>query len=998
MRYAFVLILVAGALQSVAQQIIYVNKWATAPGNGTTWETAFPDLQQALTVAAGTSGQKEIWVARGEYIPTQGLDRTATFNIPSQTLLFGGFIGNEPNKETRDWRSNRTVLSGDLGVQFDYADNSYHVVTARNSDNTSGLDGFIVKYGNANGTAGSSHYNSGGGLLIVNTSSFTGPVINHCEFYENYAVLYGGGVVTISDGAAVAAQITNSYFFGNQSATGAGTANHKVTGNNTTSYINCVFSTNHASGNGGGMSNTGADVSVINCTFSKNNSVSDGGAIYNSATTTTSIKNSILWKNFKGTVESSSVYNQIHNSSATPVVKNSIVQGGYGSSADKNINADPRFETDPSFEGKYPRTSAIQAGWADRKYENFLRFDGTPLPSAWPYYTYKDHTYNKLYLVGETLQIIELSNLNASNIPISSLYYSFPFNFGKTQRIERSIHTETNRIYFAEHYNRGLYHVNRATGVMTAADPMAGEPETSLVTQLYDLVVDDVNNLLYAAVFYYNSSAVFSFYGMLELDLSTGTKRWITETSSPVALSTVPLLDPGENWGIWRLYLDEPNNTLYFSTGAGVWWWNRSTNATGLINTAGGISLASGSPNLPSNITTGMFMDNVENKFYIGTHAGLFVWNRNDNTSRVYDTSNTALTDNIINTISKDDTRNLIHVASEWGGFLTINTVTGEQRYYAQDQGHETHPQILGTSISSSYYDSVDEKLYVSINSPGGVWIWDYKNLVPDYGNLRLGDGSPAIDQGDPAAVPSGIVTDINGNSRFVDYASIQADNSLDLGAHEKTFTCQPPQGSFAFEKTNHTVVFSSTIQNPESGCNFTYNWDFGDGQTSSEANPTHVYATPGTYEVSMEIDVTCGSCPPAQITDESSVVIETSLCGSIFCDPTGKVSIGTPFPAVGYKLSVSGKIIAEGAKVVMQSKWPDYVFSTGYELMTFAALKEYIEKNHHLPGFPDANTVSREGIDVGEMSTLLLKKTEELTLYLLQLDDRLKKIERETK
>ncbi len=61
---------------------------------------------------------------------------------------------------------------------------------------------------------------------------------------------------------------------------------------------------------------------------------------------------------------------------------------------------------------------------------------------------------------------------------------------------------------------------------------------------------------------------------------------------------------------------------------------------------------------------------------------------------------------------------------------------------------------------------------------------------------------------------------------------------------------------------------------------------------------------------------------------------------------------------------------------------------------MPLPDLKKYIDTNHHLPGVPDATAVNKAGVDVAETSAMILKKTEELTLYLLQLDERLKALE----
>jgi hypothetical protein len=73
-------------------------------------------------------------------------------------------------------------------------------------------------------------------------------------------------------------------------------------------------------------------------------------------------------------------------------------------------------------------------------------------------------------------------------------------------------------------------------------------------------------------------------------------------------------------------------------------------------------------------------------------------------------------------------------------------------------------------------------------------------------------------------------------------------------------------------------------------------------------------------------------------------------------------------------------------------SEWSDYVFEPDYKLMPLNELKEFIERNKHLPGMPSANEVASKGIDVAEMNALLLKKIEELTLYVLELKKEIEK------
>ncbi len=119
-----------------------------------------------------------------------------------------------------------------------------------------------------------------------------------------------------------------------------------------------------------------------------------------------------------------------------------------------------------------------------------------------------------------------------------------------------------------------------------------------------------------------------------------------------------------------------------------------------------------------------------------------------------------------------------------------------------------------------------------------------------------------------------------------------------------------------------------------------------------------------------------------------------TQLCNGLFCDVNGGVGVGTQIIPTGYRMSVKGKVMAEGVKVDLQSAWPDYVFESSYKLPEIAALKKYINVNKHLPNMPSAEEVEKEGMDVADINTKLLEKIEELTLYLIQMEERVKQVE----
>lgn len=110
-----------------------------------------------------------------------------------------------------------------------------------------------------------------------------------------------------------------------------------------------------------------------------------------------------------------------------------------------------------------------------------------------------------------------------------------------------------------------------------------------------------------------------------------------------------------------------------------------------------------------------------------------------------------------------------------------------------------------------------------------------------------------------------------------------------------------------------------------------------------------------------------------------------TVMCTNENGESLGNLAIGTT-DAKGYKLAVAGKIISEEVVVKLQSNWPDYVFEDDYKLPSLTEVALYVKKNKHLPDMPSAGEVESDGVKLSEMNRLLLKKVEELTLYLIEL------------
>ena len=100
----------------------------------------------------------------------------------------------------------------------------------------------------------------------------------------------------------------------------------------------------------------------------------------------------------------------------------------------------------------------------------------------------------------------------------------------------------------------------------------------------------------------------------------------------------------------------------------------------------------------------------------------------------------------------------------------------------------------------------------------------------------------------------------------------------------------------------------------------------------------------------------------------------------------TGKVLIGKTSSQSNsdYILDVAGKIRAD--KVIVNTTGADFVFDETYPLMSLSELEKNINENKHLPEIPSAAEMQQNGMSLGETNTLLLKKIEELTLYIIDI------------
>jgi len=276
----------AAAVQ--AQTILYVDDDAPAGGDGTTWNKAYRDLQEALDTCRAEwidgATQLEIRIAEGTYTPDGGtFDRAKFFDLaisvtsgmPLMLFLKGGFAGvGESNPDDRDVERHVSVMSGDLMHDdgpggLNRLDNSYSVFRAWDCYNGVTLDGLTIS-----GTSASPDGKRSGNV-VENYSS--GAPLRGCAFVD----------CVLSDNRCAAAPFTIRAGglsllrcrVLNNSAEGATRAGAiEYTSHYPVLAESCVFVGNHG-GSGGALNTGSADTKIRACSFIANRAETDGGAV-----------------------------------------------------------------------------------------------------------------------------------------------------------------------------------------------------------------------------------------------------------------------------------------------------------------------------------------------------------------------------------------------------------------------------------------------------------------------------------------------------------------------------------------------------------------------------------------------------------------------------------------------------------------------------------------------------------------------------------------------
>jgi len=333
-----------------AATIWYVDASAPAGGDGTSWATAYRDIQSAINSASGiwiicTSPPSQVWVKAGTY------NLNAQIIVNKVVAIYGGFDGTETTLSQRDWQNNTTIINGNKSVRCFEVSTFCEIngLAIENGSASSGAgiyidaDPVFCSFGNyylspriRNCTI---RYNTastaGGGIYVIDSD----PVIENCTFYGNSGGS-GGAIYHISASPAI-----EKCIFHDNESTLPGSLGGGAIGGYSRDYptgalvtiTNCLFCDNHSESWGGAISYNEVYPTITNCTFSLNSADITGGAFHgNMYSEAPKIHNSICWQDTPDELD-------IVTASGYLDVSYCDVQGGWTGPGSHNIDANPDF-------------------------------------------------------------------------------------------------------------------------------------------------------------------------------------------------------------------------------------------------------------------------------------------------------------------------------------------------------------------------------------------------------------------------------------------------------------------------------------------------------------------------------------------------------------------------------------------------------------------------------------------------------------------------------
>jgi hypothetical protein len=296
---------------------------------------------------------------------------------------------------------------------------------------------------------------------------------------------------------------------------------------------------------------------------------------------------------------------------------------------------------------------------------------------------------------------------------------------------------------------------------------------------------------------------------------------------------------------------------------------------------------------------------------------------------------------------------NLQHQGSSQSAFMLHNAKVDASENYLW---HAAHSSFGSRGIVMRYYDGITFYADAVATIAGQTFTPTARMFIGNNGNVGIGTSTPG----------SSYKLDVNG--------TINAAGILINGA------------PFAGGGSQWTTSESNIYYNTSGYVGIGTSSPSGKLNVYNSGGPTRVViGNPNTGNGGFTSLIIGTSADANGYSSIYSIKSSGSLYGDIILNEfDGNVGIGTASPDA--KLAVKGQVHAQEVKVDLNGAVaPDYVFEKDYKLTSLEEIKNYIDQNKHLPEVPSAKEMEKNGVQLGEMNMLLLRKIEELTLHLIE-------------
>jgi FOG: PKD repeat len=787
-------------------KILYVDANSPAEtGNGYSWSQAFKTLDQALAIQK-CMDIDEIRVASGVYYPStsRGCENCSSareyyFLMNTDFELRGSY---NPSTGLQDYNS-PSILNGDLGVIGDLTDNAYHVLMTQGLTEQAIIDGFVIQNGNASGTSN------------ITVASFSNP-----PYQGN-----GGGIYNDMSNAI----FSNVYLYNNSANNGGGGMINMF---ESPKLVNVVFANNHSNTNGGGLYNYFSGPTLINNTIYGNTAI-EGGGVYNDHNVSESVvptfHNTVLYNNGSDITN----YLTIINDNSSHNFSENYTGNGFESLSESPFIDSFNFIGDDFIagtidDGLVPSliSPLINAG---NNVHNSLNTDITGNDrfnddiidvGAYEYNNCLTYASGVIYV-----------DANASGANNGSSWADALISLDEAL-IEAKSCNSIAEILVAG----GVYKPNTSRG---CTDCTTAREAYFLIDQ--DIILKGGYNPATGEIDF-NTPTILS--GDIGSDSNSDNVYHVLITQGLTAKSVIDgfnIVDGNAN-GIGSNFINSVS--LLKNYGGGIYNMNSSPTFQNIVVSNNASSFAGG----------GIYnQNNSHSKFVNSIISG----NKSGSGGGMH---NTQSSPTLINLTVVGNT-----APSGGGGIFNFTSASPliHNSVFFNNGADITYFNSLVNSNSSNNFSSnyggtgfsiLNSSPFVdSDNALGldGLWRTADDGLNPALGGIliNMGSNTAYIDAGGSLIND----TDIAGNARIYDDSSLELDK-IDVGAYEYSSDLLVYKADFTVSSTSgcglpQSVTFTDKSEKPD-----TWEWDFGDGNTSTEQNPIHTYTEEGEYTVTLKV------------------------------------------------------------------------------------------------------------------------------------------------